>query len=212
MGKKRFFQIRMDSGLMVLSNKPLEERDLFEFPDLNGYDGYSRKCVCTALVDGVLIAGTQVQVDENEAACACRKKNIANIKEHISQVAQKLKVDRIVFAGNLNMDEQHADDYKYVTDEFTAITPPLRDALRILHPSVTDEPGITVNYDENANTKRWGKSSGRLRYDYFFVSEKITVKQQETLTTWKIVDPADGKDPLEKEDVSDHYAISLVFE
>jgi len=203
--KKRLF--RMDSGMMMLSNKPIDERDVFEFPDLTGYDGYSRKCVCTALIDNVLIAGTHVQAGDTEAAAACVKKNIGNIKPYLNEVARKLKVDRVVLVGDMNTSEQKAEEYKFMCDEFAAIEPPLHDALRILHPSPTDDPGITVNCTNSAMARRWGPSSGEFRFDYFFVSEKIVVKQQEALTSWKIEDGA-----AEPEDVSDHYAICLTFE
>jgi len=203
-GKKRYL-LRMDSGMMMLSNVPIEEKDVFEFPDLTSYDGYSRKCVFYAVIDKVLIAGTDVQVGDTEAALNCRKKNLTNIKDYLSEVARKLKMDRIVLVGDMNTNEENATEHKFMTDEFASIEPPLRDALRVLYPSHSENPGTTVNYTDNATARHWGPSSGELRLDYFFVSEKITVKQQETLTTWK----TDGADP---EDVSDHYAISLVYE
>jgi len=209
---KKWYLLRMDSGMMVLSKDPIEERDLFEFPDLNGYDGYSRKCVCSAVIDGVLIAGTDVQVGDDEASLKCRRKNITNIKTYLTEVARKLKTDRIVLVGDMNTREDVAAEHKLMIDEFAAIEPPLHDALRILHPSQSDNPGVTLDYDNSSTARRWGPSSGAFRVDYFFVSEKITVKQQETFTTWKIKEKTDGKDPEETEDVSDHYAISLMFE
>jgi len=209
---KKWYLLRMDSGMMMLSNQPINQKDLFEFPNLTGYDGYSRKCVFTTVIDDVLIAGTNVQVEDSEAALTCRRKNITNIKEYLTEVARKLKVDRIVLAGDMNTSEQKEAEYKYMTDEFAAIEPPLRDALRILHPSPSDNPGITVNYTANETARHWGPTTGEFRFDYFFVSEKITVKQQEALSTWKIKDPADGSDPEETQDVAEHYAISLLFE
>jgi len=208
-GKKRFLSLRMDSGMMVLSNEPLEEKDLFEFPDLTGYDGYSRKCVCTAVLGGVLIAGTDVQVGDNDASLKCRKKNITNIKDYLNKVASKLKIDRVILVGDMNTSEQ-SEEYKSMTDEFAAIKPPLRDALRILSPSQSDNPGTTLDYTNNATARHWGPATGESRVDYFFVSEGITVKQQETLTSWKFKEPADAAE--ETEHISDHYAISLVYE
>lgn len=204
---KKSDEFKLGSGLLLLTEFDIINKNFHGFTSLVGSDAYSQKgfIACTlgkSKIPLFHLIMTHTQADYNPKAVSARQKNI----EQIMQVAKTMSPNLpIVICGDLNVIGESpkgvpTTEYTETLIQFSELN--LIDAFRTKHSNSRVSHGFTYNGYRNKLIDRFAPAdkTAQQRLDYVFTDAAIT--QIEVLKTFTYGSPEIGGC-----DLSDHYPL-----
>lgn len=151
-----------DSGLFIASKYTITDSAFQPFINTTIHDSLSWKGFLGTVIElnptcKLLVVTTHLQ---HGRKAQCKLIRTAQIKE-FQKFMSKHTYDQVIFLGDMNIKDTDAEYNNFLTviDNYT-------DAFRFKHPNPVDEPGYTMNGEENNLID----GTFKVRYDYIFTT------------------------------------------
>lgn len=211
-------ELKLGSGLLLLSKHPIDEAKFTEYGQLVGWDAQSQKGFISARIlvkrDGqflphwVVITHTQSGASKDEIRA--RRAGFEQLWKAVRGLP--FRKDPLFVFGDLNVIGESGGrptaEYHYLTSMLGSLG--LKDLFRLVHPDSVANPGYTFDWNTNALVRKFTPGDKvQERLDYFYA---CNFSGEERTLTVDVIRDFQYTDPQTSHlmDLSDHYPLKVV--